>query len=173
MIRASGGESFSLLLENSKMMEDSGIINEKKEDFIPLTIESIFDEFILARLPRELYYKRNPFVGVRGKILDFNCLVDGVIPLYEKGIVLLDEEILLEDISLYLFNNKKIGRLWNRRGHIGLIKFDSMKFYLNNKRVREISLFLANFEPFIKIIPYKMKEHNYAINSTQYLTLHF
>ena len=55
--------------------------------------------------------------------------------------------------------------------NFGSIKFDKVVFLLNGKKVRGVSLFMANFIPLVKIIPYNKGECSYDINSIQYLTI--
>ncbi len=172
-IRARGGESFSLIYSNKKKKEIYGKKSQEGKEFIPVTVMSIFKEFILARLPEELYHEINPFIGVKGNISNHNCIVDGGIPLYHKGIVLLDNDHQLKSIPLKVANGIKIGELWNQRGNFGFINYDPLKFYLNEVPIRGISLFIAKFLPLIKIIPYDIEEHNYSINSIQRLTVSY
>lgn len=171
MIRASGGEIFSLFYDNSSLSKEHSTFDDINQEFIPLIIKSTLREFILAHLPNDLYYKISPYIGVKGNLLDKNCILDGGIPLYNKGIVLLDNDAQLRNFSLSVMNDKKIGNVWNQRGRLGMIKYDPVKFYLNSKPIRGISLFLANFIPLIKIIPYDLKGLNYEENSTQRLTI--
>ena len=167
-IRASGGKQFSLLFnlinEGKKKKEN------KYNNKIPITIKSKFANYFLAHFPENLYYKYNPFIGLKGKILDSDCILDGGIPIYKKGIAISDKDFKLEYQTPTYLADQKIGALWDQRGRFGLIKFDHVRIFLNDKEIKGISLFLANFKPLIKIIPIDMNEHIYEINSTQILS---
>jgi len=171
VIRARGGESFSLLFDNTEKLNINNNGTQENYKYIPLTIVSVFEEFILARLPEDLYHKINPFLGVKGKISDYNCIIDGGIPLYKRGVILLDNNHHIESKSLRMINSAELGNLWNQRDCFGFIDYNPVKFYLNDKPIRGISLFIANIRPLIKIIPYDLKDHNFEINSTQILTI--
>ena len=167
MVRARGGKDFSLLFD--KMLDKEEFKEIKTDKTIPIVIKSIFSEFFLAFLPDIQYYKIPPFIGARGNISGSNCIIDGGIPIYKRGMALLNHEMNLDKDTSALINGNKIGSLWEIRGKMGFINFDRVKFYLNDVEIRGISLFLANFKPFIKIIPYNMKKHDYKINTSQKL----
>ena len=93
--------------------------------------------------------------------------------IYKKGIILLDNKAQLDTASVNILNNINIGVLWNQRGNFGFIKYNPIRFYLNNKPIRGISLFVANFFPFIKIIPYNLSKYDFTINSIQRLTIYY
>jgi hypothetical protein len=168
-IRASGGNQFSLHFNNINQRKKN--TEEHHNNKIPIAIKYIFKEYLLAYFPENLYYKIDPYIGVKGKNLESDCILDGGIPIYKKGIAIFDDYFKSEYQSSIHLNGKKIGTLWDQRGNFGFIKFDQVRFYLNDKEIRGISLFLANFKPLIKIVPFNMKDHPYEINSTQNLSL--
>jgi len=167
MVRARGGKDFSLLFDNISQQQNSKELYG--ENNIPIIIKSIFPEFFLAELPDNLYYKISPFIGVRGKYLNSDCIIDGGIPMYKHGILLFKNINNFEKKVPALFNGKVIGLLTGKRGKIGFFDFDQIHIFLNNIEIRGVSFFLANFKPFIKIIPYNMEEHNYDVKSIQSL----
>jgi hypothetical protein len=168
-IRARGGKSFSLLLHDNKSTIKSSKRNRLTQ--IPIKIHKAFPEFLLANLPEDLYYKINPFFGVKININSLNCILDGGIPQYENGIVVFPHEYLLTSSNSIYFNNYKIGTLGDVRGKFGFFKFDRIKFLLNNEEIRGLSLYLANFLPLLKIIPYKKSEFPIKSNSIQTLSI--
>ncbi len=168
-IRASGGRSFSLAIENKNQIRERAKKNYLKQ--IPIKIQSVFPEFLLALLPKNFYHKIKPIYGVKGSINRINCILDGGIPHYKNGILIFQQEYNNDSINSIHFLDCKIGTLCELRGQFGLFKFDSVKFFLNNKEIRGISFFLANFLPFVKIIPYKKNEFSFYSKSTQYLSI--
>lgn len=168
-IRARGGKSFSLAIKNEHQIADPK--NNLRMEKIPVIIKAVYPEFLLGTFPNNLYYKIAPIFGVKAKYNNLNCIIDGGIPIYKNGIAFFQvnyETDLFNDVYL---NNHKIGTLLDLRGQFGFIKFDHVRFSLNNKEVRGISLFLANFLPLIKIIPFNKNEFSFNLNSTQYLTI--
>ncbi len=168
-IRASGGKPFYLYFKDINQREKN--LKENYNDKIPITIDAIFQNYFLAHLPEDLYYKIDPYIGVKGKNLNSDCIIDGGIPIYKRGIAIFNTEFKSEYLASTFLNGQKIGALWNQRRNFGFIKFDQVKFYLNDKEIRGISLFLANFKPFIKIIPYDIKDYVCDVNSIHYLSL--
>ena len=168
-IRARGGKDFSLAIKNRHLVADhkSNIHLEK----IPVVIKSVFPEFLLVNFPINLYHKIDPIFGVKGKYNNLDCIVDGGIPIYKYGIALLQNNYKTDSINEIHLNEHKIGTLWGYREQFGFIKFDNVRFSLNNKEIRGISLFLVNFLPHIKIIPFNINEFSFNLNSTQYLTI--
>jgi hypothetical protein len=168
-IRARGGKNFSLVIKNRHKIADN------KNDFymekIPVIIKAVYPEFMLVNFPAKLYYKIDPIFGVKGKFNNLDCIVDGGIPIYKNGIALLQNNYKTDSINEIYLNNHKIGTLWGFRGKFGFIKFDQVRFALNNKEVRGISLFLANSVPLIKVIPFTKNMFSFNLNSTQYLTI--
>jgi len=168
-IRARGGKNFSLAINNSHKIGDNK--NDFHMEKIPVIIKAVYPEFILVNFPDNLCYYIDPIFGVKGKINNLDCIVDGGIPIYKNGIVLFQNDRDSKTPSEIYLNDHRIGTLWGFRGKFGFIKFDHVRFALNNKQIRGISLFLANFVPLIKIIPFNKNEYSFKLNSTQYLTI--
>ena len=157
-IRARGGKNFSLAINNSHKIGDN-----KKHFYmekIPVIIKAVYPEFILVNFPDNLCYYIDPIFGVKGKINNMDCIIDGGIPIYKNGIVLFQNDRDSKSPSKIYLNDHRIGTLWGSRGKFGFIKFDHVRFALNNKQIRGISLFLANFVPLIKIIPFNKIEYS-------------
>ena len=168
-IRASGGKSFSLYVD--RFNHEDEILEQDDVDIIPVTIESVYTEYFLARFPDYLYYKVSPYIGVKGSNRNIPCIIDGGIPMYNRGIAIFNKSFKADELTPMNLIGKKIGTLWEQREQLGLFKFDQVKFYLNNLEIRGISLFIAKFKPFIKIVPFDMKDHPYEENSIQNLSL--
>ena len=168
-IRARGGKNFSLAIKNNHKIADNK--NNFHMEKIPVIIKAVYPEFMLVNFPAKLYYKIDPIFGVKGKIHNLDCIVDGGIPIYKNGIVLFQNDSDSKTPSEIYLNDHRIGTLGGFRGKFGFIKFDHVRFALNNKQIRGISLFLANFVPLIKIIPFNKNEYSFKLNSTQYLTI--
>lgn len=168
-IRARGGKDFTLAIENKDIIEES--FEEVNTTQIPVDIHSIYPEMILATLPKQFYYKFFPINGVKIRADNLNCILDGGIPHYKIGTVLFQNKINFKTFpSVYLGSNK-IGTLHEINKQFGFFKFNNIKFLLNNKEIRGISLYLASFLPLIKIIPYNKNEFSLKPNSIQYLTI--
>lgn len=168
-IRARGGKNFSLVIENKHEIADNK--NNFHMEKIPVIIKAVYPEFILVNFPDNLYYYIDPIFGVKGKINNLTCIVDGGIPIYKNGIALLQNNNETDFFNEIYLNDHKIGTLLDLRGQFGFIKFDHVRFSLNNKEIRGISLFLANFLPLIKLIPFNENEFSFNLNSTQFLTI--
>jgi len=168
-IRARGGKNFSLAIKNRHEILDNK--NSFQDEKIPVSIKAQYPEFMLVSFPENLYYYIDPIFGVKGKINNLECIIDGGIPIYKNGIGLFQNNPELKVPNEICLNNHRIGSLWGFRGKIGFIKFDQVKFALNNKEIRGISLFLAKFAPLIKIIPFNKNEFSFEMDSTQYLTI--
>lgn len=168
-IRARGGIDFKLTLKNNHKIAD----NKKKNHMekIPVIIKAVYPEFILVNFPENLYYCIDPIFGVKGIINNLTCIMDGGIPIYKNGIVLFQNDYNPNTSSDLFLNDHIVGTLWGSRGNFGFIKFNQIRFALNNKEIRGISLFLANFVPLIKLIPFKKNEFSFNLKSTQYLTI--
>jgi hypothetical protein len=168
-IRARGGKNFSLAVKNKyKIIDNKNNFHIEK---IPIIIKAIYPEFLLALFPDNLYYFIDPIFGVKGKINNLECIIDGGIPIYKNGIVIFQNNYNYGIPNELCLNNHKIGTLWGSRGNFGFVKFDKVSFALNNREIRGISLFLANFVPFIKIISLEKNEFSFKMNSYQYLTI--
>ena len=168
-IRARGGKNFSLNIEKNKKLEKSICRNEFKE--IPLEIHSIYPEFLLAKLPSKYYHSITPFYGIKGNTGNLNCILDGGIPHYKYGTILSQHELNINSLNSVYFGQHKIGSLQEVRGKFGFVKFNHVKFLLNNKEIRGISLFLANFPPLIKLIPYNKSQITSNSEAMQYLSI--
>ncbi|UCD00578.1 MAG: hypothetical protein JSV23_06720 [Promethearchaeota archaeon] len=168
-IRARGGKTFSLLIEKKdKIIESSEKFNTKQ---ISVEIDSIYPEIILARFPKIFYHKLFPIYGVKVRGNHLDCILDGGIPHYKIGTVLFQKELNFKTKPSIYLGSTKIGTLHETSGQLGFFKFDKIKFLLNNKEIRGISLYLANFFPLIKIIPYSKNEFSFKPNSIQNLKL--
>ena len=168
-IRARGGKRFSLEIKKKKMSNEFS--KEINTDQIPIEIHSIYPEMILARLPKHFYHNLFPFYGVKTTVNNFKCLLDGGIPHYKIGMVILEQKYTSNNLYPVYLGSHKIGILHEISGQFGFFKFDNITFLLNNKEIRGISLYLANFLPLIKIIPYNKNEFSFKPNSLQYLKL--
>jgi len=168
-IRARGGEKFSLAVENKNNFKKSSTNFKFRE--VPVKIQSIFPEFILGRLPESFYHQFFPIIGVKVEVNQSNCLLDGGIPHYKIGTVILQQKNSFNPSHSVYLGIDKIGALHEINGQFGFLKFDSVNLSLNKKEIRGISLYLANFLPLIKIIPYKKNEFSFEPNSIQYLSL--
>ena len=168
-IRARGGNTFSLNIEKNKKLEKSISKNKFKE--IPLEIHSVYPEFLLAKLPTKYYHSITPFYGIKGNTGNMNCILDGGIPHYKYGTIISQHESIINSFNSVYFGQHEIGSLQEVRSNFGFVNFNHVKFLLNNKEIRGISLFLANYPPLIKLIPYN--KDGFSINSetTQYLSL--
>lgn len=168
-IRASGGRTFSLAFNKNKSRNN---IEERKYEKIPIKVHSVYPEFYLARFSERLYKFIDPIYGVKVRVNKEECILDGGIPHYKNGTLISYGCFEREKNKSIYFENQIIGRLNDSRAQFGFFKFDSsLKFCLNGEEIRGISLYLANFIPLIKIIPYK--DNNIALNtnSTSLLTI--
>jgi len=168
-IRARGGKCFSLNIEHKIYKEE--IFEELNTTQIPVEIHSIYPEMILATFPKQFYYKFFPIYGVKIRADNLNCILDGGIPHYKIGTVLFQNEINFKTFPSIYIGSNKIGTLHEMNKQFGFFSFDNIKFLLNNKEIRGISLYLANFLPLIKIIPYNKNEFSFKPNSIQYLSI--
>jgi hypothetical protein len=170
-IRARGGKAFSLVVEPKKFTNK--IESPGNEEFIdiPIEIDSIFEEFILVRFPKQFYYRLFPINGVKVQIDRIYCILDGGIPHYKIGTILCNNIYKFGVPSLIYLGSHKIGTLQEKSGNIGLLKFEPVEFLLNNKEIRGISLYLASFLPLLKIIPFKKNEFSFKPQTTQYLSI--
>lgn len=168
-IRARGGVNFSLSIKEKDRDQEN--IKDINMTPIPVKIHSVYPEMILANLPQHFYHNSFPIYGVKIRVGNIECILDGGIPHYIIGTAI-SQYGFNSDIpqSVYLGNNK-IGTLHENTKQFGFFKFDSVKLYLNNKEIRGISLYLANFLPLIKIIPHNRNEFSFKLNSIQYLTM--
>ena len=168
-IRARGGINFSLAIESKDNIVES--FEKVKMTQIPVEIHSIFPEMILVRLPEQFYHKICPIYGVKIRVNHLNSILDGGIPHYKIGTVLFQQEYKSDTYHSVYLGTHKIGTLHELSGQFGFFKFESIKFFLNKKEIRGISLYLANFLPLIKLIPYSKNEFSFKPKSIQYLSI--
>jgi len=168
-IRASGGSAFSLAFDKKKKKE---YIEERNSEEIQMKIHSVFPEFYLAKFSESQYKFIDPIYGVKVRVNKQSYILDGGIPHYKNGTIISNISFeRVKNLSIYL-ENQKIGKLNESRGQFGFFKFDkSLKFLLNDEEIRGISLYLANFMPLVKIIPYEDKEITLNTKSTPLLTI--
>ena len=166
-IRARGGKNFSLAVETKKNSKKSNLkLNYGK---IPVKIINTCSEYILGRFPEPFYYNISPINGVKAKINQLNCILDGGIPHYKIGTVISEQKHSSNISNSVYLGTDRIGELHEICEQFSFLKFASVKFLLNNREIRGISLYLARFLPLIKIIPYKKNEFSFTLNSTQHL----
>ncbi|MBY8985424.1 MAG: hypothetical protein KGD65_10170 [Candidatus Lokiarchaeota archaeon] len=168
-IRASGGKTFSLAFKKrkSKIYKE-----ERKSAEISLKIDSAFPEFFLGSFPEGFYKKIDPIYGLKVMVNQKDCILDGGVPHYKNGTIISDHGFSLEVQNSIYLGNQRIGKLLKSRGQFGFFKFDPfLKFFLNGEEIRGISLYLANFKPLIKIIPYMDNKITLNAKSTQQLTI--
>jgi len=168
-VRARGGISFSLSIITKKQNSDDP--ENVKFENIPIEIHSIYPEFLLAKFSKYFYYQFPPFYGLKVRINRQFCILDGGIPHYKIGTVLSRQRFNLNSTNSVYLGIDKIGTLHETNGQFGFFKFDFIKFLLNNSEIRGISLYLANFMPLIKIIPFQKNQFSFKENSIQYLSI--
>ncbi|MFX1277782.1 MAG: hypothetical protein ACFFA3_00090 [Promethearchaeota archaeon] len=168
-IRARGGKNFTLISETE---ENQGDV-KKKLDYrdVPVEIVEVHPEFLLVRFPESFYYKITPIHGIRVVVNQDYCLLDGGIPHYKVGTVISDQYHLFKVNNSVYLGTKKIGTLHETKEQFGFLKFNSIKFFINDKEIRGISLYLAKFLPLVKIIPYEKKQFSFKPNSIQCLSI--
>lgn len=168
-VRARGGKNFSIAIEKKERSENyKKTLNTTQ---IPITIHSIYPEMILVTLPSYFYSNFKPFFGIKGKVNDKECILDGGIPHYKIGTAIFAQKYSSDRTYPVLLGNIKIGNIHEINENFGFYKFNNVKFILNDKEIRGISLYLANFLPLIKIIPYKKNQFSFKPKSTTYLKL--
>jgi len=168
-IRARGGKIFSLTIEKNQKLERS--ISKNQFEEIPIEIHSVYPEFLLAKLPTKFYHLIKPFYGIKGNTGNMNCILDGGIPQYKYGTTIFQHESNIDSFNSVYFGQHEIGSLQEVRGNFGFVNFNHVRFLLNNEEIRGISLFLANFPPLIKLIPYNKDEISINSETTQYLSI--
>jgi len=168
-IRARGGKSFSLTIGKENISKKFS--EEINTNQIPIEIHSVYPEMILARLPKHFYHYLFPFYGVKTRFNNLDCLLDGGIPHYKIGTLIFEQKHISHNLCPVYLGAHKIGNLHEIRGEFGFFKFEKIKFLLNDNEIRGISLYLANFLPLIKIIPYYKNEFSFIPKSIQYLRL--
>ena len=167
-IRARGAVAFPLNLGNSKQ-QNQQILNNTEKIF--LQIISIFPEFILARLAQNFYHNIGKIYGVRGFIDKYNCILDGGIPHYKHGVIITENMSNITSNSPIFLMGHKLGYVQEFHDNFGIFNFERINLSLNNKKIRGISLYLANTIPMIKIIPYDINGFLINPKSSYYLTI--
>ncbi|MFX1364780.1 MAG: hypothetical protein ACFFCE_17645 [Promethearchaeota archaeon] len=168
-IRARGGKNFSLAIDTKNKKEE--IYENERPNQIPIKIYSICPEMILATLPEPFYHNIYPFFGFKVSINTLNCILDSGIPHYKIGTVIFRKKMNFKTFPSVYFGSIKIGTLHEIDQQFGFLKFNNTNFFLNNRKVRGISLYLANFLPLVKIIPYNKNEFSFTPNSIQHLSI--
>ena len=168
-IRARGGKNFLLAIEEKD--KPMNFFEETNTTRIPVEIHSVYPEIILGKLPKHFYHNLFPIYGVKARINNLNCILDGGIPHYKIGTVIFQRKYNIDILNSVFLGPNKIGILHEINGQFGLFKFNKLKILLNNKEIRGISLFLASFLPLIKIIPYMKNEFSFLPKSTQNLSI--
>ncbi|MFX1380306.1 MAG: M23 family metallopeptidase [Promethearchaeota archaeon] len=168
-IRARGGKDFSLAIENENIVKQ--ISKQENANEIPIEISSICPEIILGKLPKHFYHYLYPFYGFKVRINNIICILDGGIPHYKIGTVISNQRFSSDKRYTVYFGFHEIGNLHEIKGQLGFLKFNNVKFLLNDIEIRGISLYLANFYPQVKIIPYKKNQFSFKPKSIQYLRL--
>ncbi|MFO8017302.1 MAG: hypothetical protein R6U96_01585 [Promethearchaeia archaeon] len=154
--RARGGVEIPLNLSHLSFK-----LHEKEENNhnytplpIPVKIESIYSQYYLAKASTRFYTQFSGIFGLSGHLKEDKCILDGGFPIYEKGIALFnrkfDNEYLHSPIYL---GTKEVGHINGGYNNFYFYKFKNLPLYLDNKRLRGISLFLAFRYPLIKLIP--------------------
>jgi len=100
-----------------------------------------------------------------------NCILDGGIPHYKYGTIISQHESIMDSFNSVYFGQHEIGSLQEVRGNFGFVNFNHVIFLLNNEEIRGISLFLANFPPLIKLIPYNKNLITSNSKTIQYLSI--
>jgi hypothetical protein len=168
-IRARGGKEFTLAIDSQESFDKQG--NNFEFTKIPVEIHSFYPEFILCRFSQSFYHKVNPIYGIKVRINKSDYILDGGIPHYKYGTVISDQLYDTNSFNSIYLGTYKIGTLEKVKGQFGFFKFDPVKFFLNDIEIRGISLYLANFVPSVKIIPYHKNDFSFKSKSTQYLSI--
>jgi hypothetical protein len=170
-IRAKGGMHFNLNLIDS----DCDKINQQsfynRRGLIPVIIKDIFPEFLLVEFPPSAYHQIGPFVGIKGSYRAYNCILDGGIPMYKNGTVILENKAKIDTKDPVYLNDQLIGIITDFYDNFGFFKFNDIKFFLNGQEIRGISLFMAQSFPKVKIIPNDDDKFTFKRNSTQNLMI--
>ncbi len=166
--RARGGKSFSILKNsNGKPIPAS----QSYLDAIPLEIKFICPEFALAILPLNHYFRIGDIYGIKGTFGAHDCIIDGGIPMYKNGVIIRNDFNDIPLNSKIWWGKFNIGVLKEFKREFGLYKFVPMTIKIDGQEIRGLSLFLANFEPLLKIIPYDNSNLEFHEKSSVYLTI--
>ncbi|MFW9930693.1 MAG: M23 family metallopeptidase [Candidatus Thorarchaeota archaeon] len=169
VLRAKRGLSFPLNTHKDVISDLQEEIPYKGQ--IPIKIEYKCEEFFLARFPEDLYYYIKPFYGVKGTSGKLCFILDGGIPQYKHGIIHFKNDKDPQSIQQINLNGVKIGTLSSIHGNYGFVKFTPVEIIFNDTPIRGISLFLANFHPLIKFIPFHRNDFEIKENATYYLKI--
>ncbi len=170
-LRAKGAKKFTLAINKNLETKKKDEKNPTNKE-IPIKIKAIFPEFILCKLLKSFYGQIKPIFGVLGSVDNKKCLIDGGIPQYKNGIAIFSRKIKkLKDNSVFIDSNY-IGNVKSIRENLAFFDCEHIKIFLNNEEIRGISFFLANFLPCIKILPYKINQFSFRVNSIQNLSIY-
>lgn len=169
ILRAKEGLQFTINFKEQPPNES--VVKRAYFNQIPVTVEFICDEFFLCRFPDDLYLYIEPFYGVKGTNSHISFIIDGGIPQYKHGIIHFNNKKDSKKIDEIHLNTMRIGTLTGFQEKYGLVNFDNVKFLLNNKLIRGISLFLSKKRPLIKLIPFHRGDFELKLKSIQYLKL--
>lgn len=171
VFRAKRGLSFPLNTQKDIISDLQEEITYKEQ--IPIIIEYECNEFFLARFPDDLYYFIKPFYGVKGTGGKQSFILDGGVPQYKHGIIHFKNEKEPQSIQQINLNGVKIGTLSSIHGNYGFVNFTPVNITLKDIPIRGISLFLANFHPLIKLIPFHRNDFEIKENSMLYLHVYY
>ena len=169
VLRAKGGLHFNLCFKEQVPQES--VEKGTYFDQIPVKVEFIYNEFFLCQFPGDFYQYFEPFYGVKGTNRYISFIIDGGIPQYKHGIIHLHNKGDSKKIDEIRLNTMRIGTLTGFQEKYGFVNFDNVKFLLNDKLIRGISLFLAKKRPLIKLIPFNKEDFEFKLNSIQHLKL--
>lgn len=170
-VRARGGLSFNLKYTKSERELRTKRNPYKPNNSIPVQIHSVYPEFLLVRFPEDMYYKIGQYYGLRATISGSNCILDGGIPQYHNGIIHFQQGLKAEPKMPIYLANREIGFLKGSFNKFGFLEFKPLDIFINKEEIKGISLFLAAFQPLIKIILSKKGRFNFEKNSIQNLAI--
>jgi hypothetical protein len=168
-IRARGGKEFTIAIGSQAGIDKQDDNYESTK--IPVEIHSIYPEFMLCQFSRSFYHKITPIYGIKVIMNESAYILDGGIPHYKFGTVISNQLYDNYSFNSIYLGKHKVGTLDRVKGQFGFFKFDPVKFFLNDKKIRGISLYLANFPPLVKIIPYHKNDFSFRTKSIQYLSI--
>lgn len=152
--RARGGKKIPFNLLKSALQPLKPQENNKPTYQVSIKIKAIHSNYYLGVAPASFYTRFNDIFGLSGRLKGEKCILDGGIPLYKNGIVLFSQKY--EDDYLkspvYL-GPHEIGQINGGYNNFYFYRFKELNFYLGEKKLRGISLFLGFTAPLIKLIP--------------------
>jgi hypothetical protein len=165
--RAKGGKNFSLLLDYNKKQRIHK--NKTSHNKIQVKIIHKLSQFLLGRFPTNFYLKIGQIFGLKGCLKNqtskidklsenHELIIDGGIPLYKRGIAIFPITTVInhnKDSSSVYFSTWNIGIIKKRFKRFGFIEFRDVNMFLENIKLRGISLFLSDMFPTVKFIPEK------------------